>query len=253
MTRKSPSPPLYFLIRNLIKKRILEGTYPAGSKIPGEIELSKEFKVHRLTIRAALSVLVKEKYLVRFRKRGTFVGRETNAFDNLEITGFFEELFDQFAQFKAKKVNIVHRQALPIITDLFRLNQKKDKITIIQRQRFLGDIPAAYAISYLPFRVGKYLHKNDFHQMPLIKILKEKLKIPLEGVSQTIELTVAENDVADILKIPFGTAVLLIERTFFTKNESPIAFIQTFYRGDKFRFFIKFQYGDHKDHLQLKN
>jgi GntR family transcriptional regulator len=78
--------------------------------------------------------------------------------------------------------------------------------------------------------------------MPLLQIFKEKLKIPVGEAFQTIEASVANGEVADNLEIHRGAQILLIQRTFFTQSGRPFDFVQTFYRSDKFRYFVRFRY-----------
>jgi len=251
MINDSPPLPTYYLINNLIRKRILDGTYPLGTKIPSEMELSEEFGVHRLTARHALTLLVQEGYLKRFRKRGTFVSRRAKEFVGLEFSGSFDDLFDHVAKFKAKKIEILKQPPPEMVADLFQLDPKKDEVTVIKRVRFLGKSPASFTVSYLPLDIGDKLSKEDLYQMSLLKIFKEKLNIPLGEAFQTIELTVADKYVAEALKIPLGGQILLIQRTFFTRDGKPFDFVQSFYKGEKFRFFVRFRYDDEKDRLFL--
>jgi GntR family transcriptional regulator len=251
MANGTPSLPTYFLIKNLIKKRILNGTYPLGSKIPSEMEFSKEFGVHRLTARHALTLLVQEGYLERFRKRGTFVSKHVKEFVGLEFRGFFDDLFDHVSRFKAKRVEILTESPPEVVADLFQLDPRKDKVTVIRRVRFLEESPASFTISYLPLDIGNGLSKKDLYRMSLLKVFREKLKIPLGEAFQTMELSIADRYIAEALKIPLGAQVLLIQRTFFMKDGKPFDFVQSFYRGDKFRFFVRFRYDDEEDRLLL--
>jgi GntR family transcriptional regulator len=251
MDNDSPSLPTYYLIKNLIKKRIMDGAYPLGTKIPSEMELSEEFEVHRLTARHALTLLVQEGYLERFRKRGTFVSKRVKEFAGLEFRGFFGDLFDHVARFKAKKVEILEEPPPEVVADLFQLDPKKERVAVIKRVRFLGQSPAAYTVSYLPLDLGRRLNKEDLYRMSLLRIFREKLHIPLGEAFQTIELSMADRHIAEALKIPLGGQILLIQRTFFTKDGKPFDFVQSFYRGDKFRFFVRFRYDDEEDRLLL--
>lgn len=251
MPDDSPSLPIYFLIKNVIKKRIIEGTYPVGAKIPSEMELSQEFDVHRLTARHALTLLVQEGYLERFRKRGTFVSKHVKDFAGLEFRGFFTDLSDHVTKFKARQVEIYNQAPPEMVADLFQLNPKTDNVTVIKRVRYLGKSPASLTVSYLPLDIGNRIRKKDLYQMSLLKIFKEKLSIPLGEAFQTMELSIADTSASKALKISLGAPILLIQRTFFTKDGKPFDFVQSFYRGDKFRFFVRFRYDDEQDHLLL--
>jgi len=252
MLNHSPSLPLYHNIKSVIKKRILEGAYPLGGKIPNEHEISKEFGVHRLTVRHALILLVREGYLQRIRRRGTFVLKPEKEFEELELAGFFDELLSHVSKFKAKRIEICHQTPPEMVADRLQLENGKATVTVIKRVRFLGKVPSAYTVSYLPLDIGKKIHKKDLRQMPLLQIFREKLKIPLGEAFQTIEASIADNDVAQALEIFPGAQILLIQRTFFTKYGQPFDFVQTFYRGDKFRYSVRFRCDD-ENHLLLTN
>jgi GntR family transcriptional regulator len=131
-----PPVPIYFQIKNVIKKRIFEGTYPFGTKIPGEHELSKEFGVNRQTTRHALTLLVQEGYLNRFRKRGTFVSNRAREFDGLELSGLFDDLLTHVAMFKARKIRTYNQVSPLSVADLFQLSRITDKVRVIKRVRF---------------------------------------------------------------------------------------------------------------------
>lgn len=49
--------PLYTQLKELLRERILDGTYPSHSRMPSESELGKAFDVSRITVRQALGDL----------------------------------------------------------------------------------------------------------------------------------------------------------------------------------------------------
>jgi GntR family transcriptional regulator of arabinose operon len=55
------------------RERILDGSLPAGARLPTELELAQEHRISRGTVRQAMSTLVSEGLLERVRGRGTFV------------------------------------------------------------------------------------------------------------------------------------------------------------------------------------
>ncbi len=251
MAYEAPALPVYFKIKRVITQRISDGTYPVGSKIPGEHELSQEFGAHRLTIRHALTLLTQEGFLERFRKRGTFVAERREAFEELGLHGFFDDLLYHVGKFKTKKVRISKTRPPQGVADLYGLDRNKDKIKVIERVRFLGDIPAALTINYLPLSIGDRIQRADLFRMPLLQIFKEKLKIPIGEAFQSMEASVADHEIAEALGVSPGTQILLMERTFFTKRQKPFDFVQTYYRGDKIRYFVRIRYNERDGSLQL--
>ncbi|MFB7672817.1 GntR family transcriptional regulator [Kitasatospora purpeofusca] len=65
--------PLYRRLARQLQERIDAGTYPAGSRLPSEPELSADFGVNRLTVRQAVAELERAAVLEIRRGVGTFV------------------------------------------------------------------------------------------------------------------------------------------------------------------------------------
>lgn len=60
---RTAAPLLYLSIAEELRNRIVIGVYPAGSRLPPEVELAREFGVARTSIREALRVLASHRLL----------------------------------------------------------------------------------------------------------------------------------------------------------------------------------------------
>jgi len=74
--------PLYTQLKELLRERILDGTYAPHSRMPSESELGKAFDVSRITVRQALGDLQKEGLIFKIHGKGTFVAKP-KAFQNV--------------------------------------------------------------------------------------------------------------------------------------------------------------------------
>ena len=74
--RKSPSP-IYQQLKEIIRRKIEDGEFTPGQRIPTEYELCDMFSVSRAPVRQALSELVNEGLLNRQQGSGTFVNRRS--------------------------------------------------------------------------------------------------------------------------------------------------------------------------------
>lgn len=72
--RESPLPAYYQIAQDL-RQRIAGGEWRAGSQLPSEPQLARQYDVSRMTMRQAVAVLSKEGVLVRRRGAGTFVSQ----------------------------------------------------------------------------------------------------------------------------------------------------------------------------------
>jgi GntR family transcriptional regulator len=73
MKLKSGPIPLYYQLETVFRNKIASGEWSVGSKIPNELELSKNYGVSVMTIKQALATLVTEGIISRKRGSGTFV------------------------------------------------------------------------------------------------------------------------------------------------------------------------------------
>lgn len=71
LNRKSHTP-LYIQLADHLRKQIITGAIKVGDKLPSETEMIKEYKLGRLTIRDALSVLLNEGLIEKHHGKGTF-------------------------------------------------------------------------------------------------------------------------------------------------------------------------------------
>jgi hypothetical protein len=80
MAKNSVGKVKYREIANQLIGKIDSGEYRLNEIIPQEYKLMEEFKVSRITVRNALSLLVNDGYLIRTARRGTVVtSRESNS------------------------------------------------------------------------------------------------------------------------------------------------------------------------------
>ena len=64
---------LYSDIYRSLRERIVEGKHPAGSLLPSEQNLSKEFSCSRMTVRKAISLLANEGLVQSIKGKGVLV------------------------------------------------------------------------------------------------------------------------------------------------------------------------------------
>ena len=69
----------YEKLSSWLKEKIESGEFPADSRIPTELELSRQFNISRDTVRTGISQLETEGLLVRRKGSGTYVNKPAPA------------------------------------------------------------------------------------------------------------------------------------------------------------------------------
>ena len=65
--------PLYYQLKSVIEDRIRSRDLKERERLPSETELCTEFGVSRITVRQALSELLKDGLIYRERGKGTYI------------------------------------------------------------------------------------------------------------------------------------------------------------------------------------
>lgn len=78
MVGKKSGMPKYVDVYNKLLKNIIDGTYPEGSKLPTENELSEQLNVSRMTLRQSLLLLKEDGFIETRQGSGNYVKSEKN-------------------------------------------------------------------------------------------------------------------------------------------------------------------------------
>jgi len=236
--------PIYYQIKEKIKGWIIDGEFNPRAKIPSENELSEMFKVSRLTVRQAVSQLTQEGFLTRKRGEGTFVTDNEDLINSLslELTGFMNDLFYyQISKIKIQTAEINRIAVSKRIREKLELDVEEKEVVQIKRVRFLRDRLFTYTVNYLPLEIGERIAVNELYEKPLLQILEQDLNILFTEAVQTIEATFADQEVAEKLEMSSGLPILTVERVMYGQQRKPIELFQSFYRGDLYKFIVRFK------------
>lgn len=245
----NPLLPLYYQIREQIRSWITNKQMSPGERIPSENELAKHFKVARLTIREAVSQLVREGLIIRKRGHGTFVTEDMDIIDGLSVESysFLDEIYYQVQ--KAKTKSVILEEVVPprAIREMLELDDSIGTVTRIKRIRYLGDNSFNYTINYIPKELGAKLSEKALLAKPLLQIFQQDLNLKFTEAFQTIRAAFADQEVAYALEIPPGSPMLHVERIMYIGEHKPIEAVQIAYRGDLFKYIMRFKNGGGRD------
>jgi GntR family transcriptional regulator len=235
--------PIYYQIKQTIKGWIVNKEFGPGNKIPSENELADRFNVSRLTVRQAISQLIQEGFLNSRRGEGTFVTSNEDLINSfsLETTGFMDELFStQLSKVTTKWATLSKMVAPKPVKEKLQLETNDEEVVQIKRVRLLRGRPFTYTINYLPVEIGARVNEKDLYRRRLLEILERDLKVEFTGAVQTIEASFADQEVAEKLEVASGSPILFVEKIMYSKQHKPIELFQSSYRGDLFKFIVRF-------------
>ncbi|MGY2491038.1 GntR family transcriptional regulator [Cupriavidus sp. CP313] len=230
--------PLYTQIREVLRSRILDGTYQPHQQMPSEADMITGFGVSRITVRQALSDLQNEGLIFRIHGKGTFVSKP-KAFQDLgRLQGFGEAMRQMGYETYAKVVSLRTGKPTPQVAERLQL-PKSSKITELKRVRYLNREPISLDVTYLPATIGCRLAKEDLATRDVFVILENDFGMSLGHADLQIGATVADEALAKQLRVHEGSPVLVIDRMTHTTDGQPIDYEHLYYRGDAFQYKVR--------------
>jgi GntR family transcriptional regulator len=239
LAKRTVSPVLlYVKVMMQIRDNILSGMWPHGCRIPGELELARQFRVSVITIRQALERLCRERLLRREWRKGTFVSWRGPLKQSVQLDIEAEDVAPVNVEGTTFKVlNLGHIAPTAELSRHFALSAS-EKLTKIERVRMANGRPLAYVISYVPSRIAAQIPANRMKRMPLSDVIEASLGIKVGNVKHVVEAKLSDDVVSAHLAIPQGSPVLYVERDYFHK-QNLIMRTAGFYRSDLFRYELK--------------
>ncbi len=228
---------LYLRVKDWLRAAIEKGEYRPGDRIPSEHELMKRFGVSRSTIRQAVSELVLEGWLYRVQGSGTYVARPKYRQTLSRLTSFTEDMYLLGLTPRSRLLQCVVEPADEAIAAALAI-RTGDEVIRVERLRFADEEPMALNTSVLPRKLVPGLERVDLERGSLYEILEGRYGLILARAEQTVEPALADPYAAELLGVPVGAPLLLVEGVVYLKNGAPIEWVRILYRGDRYKFHI---------------
>lgn len=228
--------PYYAQVKEALRLRMERGDWKPGDQIPGEPELCTMFDVSRTVIRQALTELMYEGLIVRSKGKGTFVA-EPKIVEQLaqKLTGFYQDM----AERGTPPVSAVLKQQLapagPKVAGVLQLPPGAQVIEI-ERVRYVLNEPIVLVVTYLPYDRCPNILTADLTHQSLYAFMEQQCGLVITRGRRTMEAVAASQREAELLRIPVGTPLMLLDSVSYLEDGTPIEYYRALHRGDRSRF-----------------
>jgi GntR family transcriptional regulator len=203
-----------------------------GRAIPSERQLSSDLGVSRLTVRAALDDLAREGYLVRRRGSGTYVQQPKIA-QELTMTSFSEDMRRRGMTPGSRTLSLARELAGARLGRLLHVSPSEE-LLVIKRLRLADGESMAIETLHLPASLVPGLQPADLDGS-FYDLLRERYGLAITSGTQAIEPTVTDEVESAALGVPLHSPAFLFERTSRDDEGRTVEFVQSVYRGDRYR------------------
>lgn len=200
-----------------------------GDRIPTEPELCAQFGVSRITVRQAVSSLVREGILATQRGRGTYVLPPKIA----------ERLDSSTPSLEGKSIKVMLYSFDPIPADEWQASKlgvpKGEQLYRVRRVRLVEDEPIAYVTMFFLPRFFPEFTRPELESESFAQLLVYKAGLAPEKGEETIECIQADSFRSNILRVPEGASLLMVETRAFLPSGEAIGFFRAYHRADRTR------------------
>lgn len=204
-----------------------------GDRIPTEQELCDQFRVSRITVRQAIASLVREGVLARQRGRGTYVlpPKMVEPLDNDSPAG--DQSPHQVRLYSLERVvadkRLASKMAVPVGEALHK----------VRRVRTTQGEPISYMTIYLPARFFPDLTPVELESEQFWQMLDYRSGLSPTRGEEVIECIQADRFRSDLLQVPVGSPLLVVEATAFLASGEVLEFSRAYHRADRSRLIRK--------------
>lgn len=209
--------PMYRKVYSSIKKDIKDGKYRPGTLIPTETQLEEQFSVSRITIRRAISMLVRDGYLKVQQGKGTMVLDPSTTQRLNCVTSLTETLISKGYEVETIGMSIELQKPSKAIANILGIKENAN-VYFIQRLQMADGAPVAIMTNYVEEKWAPGLEQYQDKFVGLYSLLESKYHIIIDSADERITAIGANFTEAQILQVPIGTPLLLSKRLTYTHN-----------------------------------
>jgi GntR family transcriptional regulator, nutrient-sensing system regulator len=205
-----------------------------GAALPTERELCAEHGVSRATVRHVLQGLEAEQRIFRRQGKGTFVAL-AKIEEPLWLTSHTEEMRARGIVPGSKLITVSRIEAGVEVATALRLDPEAEVLRI-ERLRLADGEPIAIEVLFVNAERFDGITASLGDDVSFYQLLHSDYGVELDSAEETIEAVVAGAREAGLLGCSTGSALLQLSRLTTDTQLRPIEYVQSLYRGDRFRF-----------------
>lgn len=226
--------PLFYQIQQRLLGQIKSGELSAGRPLPSAREIAASLGVSPMTARQAIKSLCDLGVVYSKQGKGTFISGIKLEKDFRQVLSFTEEMKARGYKPFSKPLSFSIRRAGTEIAEALKLDPKDDVVKL-RRVRMANTLPMGIECSFLPLSLCPDLLDRFDPRTSLYKLLEEHYGVHMMITDEVIEVGLADEEEAELLRIDKSSPVFFFTRTSYVQNGRPAEYVKATYRGDRYK------------------
>ncbi len=237
MKRDLPSLALYAQVKDHISRKIQDGTWPPGHRLPSENELVAQFGMARMTVNRALRELMEQGRIVRVAGVGSFVAENKPQSTLLQIANIASEIRQRGHDYRCEMLVVERLAASPDVAAWLDL-RAGDSVFHSACLHLDNDTPVQLEERYVnPQVVPDYL-EQDFTAVPPSEYLVRH--VPFDQIEHVVDAVLPSAEQAERLAmVPTDPCLLLTRRTWI--RNTPVTWVRCLHPASRYSLGSRFK------------
>ena len=237
MKRDLPTLALYAQVKDHISRKIQDGTWPAGHRLPSEHELVAQFGISRMTVNRALRELVDQGRITRVAGVGSFVAEDKPQSTLLQIANIASEIRHRGHDYRCQMLAVERVAASPDVAAWLDLRAGESVFHSLCLHRE-NETPVQLEERYVnPLVVPDYL-AQDFTTMPPSEYLVRN--VPFDQIEHLVDAVLPTAEQAEHLAMSMADPCLLLTRRTWTRT-TPVTWVRCLHPASRYRLGSRFR------------
>jgi GntR family transcriptional regulator len=214
-------PLLSDVVKAELRRRIVAGDFPQGSKLPNEDQLCEMFDVSRVTLREAVRGLVEDGTVVRRHGSGTYVTTRPILHNSLETNFSYTEYFENSGIRTSKKLIDASEAKVEEKAAALLGIETNSPIVRITRLRLADGRPAIYSVDHMSTDIADADADAEVFLGSLYRLLASRGHAVEYGEALLLPV-VADRQLAGILDVDKGTPLQYLQQVDYDRDDRAV-------------------------------
>ena len=234
MGEQTAKRPLYFTIKEDIKRKVIANIYRPGDVLPTENSLCEEYGASRVTIRRSIKELIDEGVLERGYGKTARVVCESVPRSLNRLGGLQEQLSADGIKCSSFILSHEKVSAQGKAAEAMHL-EPEDLVYRIERLRYANGKPLCYQVLFLPLKLCPDLDVQKLVNTSLYEIIEKDYGYRILDAVQEIQACMADYRTAALLELAELTCMLQVNRSTFLDNGECIEYSESLYVANRYK------------------